>query len=202
MAFKISTTGVVDEVVFHDLGSRKFVHPTIDYDLEQEFRIDEISSSQDVQASIDNNYITVKDENDNLIETVEDSTPVSESDLDTRLDFKYVDDETITSTTSIEYLDKLTCDFTPLSSGNYMVSWYCELVNTVVDHKATVRAFDVTNSDELGVLVSERHDIYVGLSGFKVINLLTPITIKLQFKSDSNNNTARVKRARVLIRRL
>jgi len=61
MAFKITTTGTQDLIVFNDLGARSFSHPTIDYDLEQEFDIDEISKSNDIQNAINQGWITAED---------------------------------------------------------------------------------------------------------------------------------------------
>jgi len=71
MAFKITTTGTLNPVPFADLGKLPgYSHPTIDYDLEQEFTIDEINSSQDVQDAITNGYITVEDEHGNNVTTI------------------------------------------------------------------------------------------------------------------------------------
>jgi len=58
----LSTTGTKDTVIIEDLGSRKFVHPTIDFNLLEEYTAQEISQSDDLQNAIDNGWITLKNE--------------------------------------------------------------------------------------------------------------------------------------------
>lgn len=58
MAFLITTTGSVPSVIFYDLGERTFAHPTTNYNLEDEFTIDEIRYSDDVFASISAGELT------------------------------------------------------------------------------------------------------------------------------------------------
>lgn len=61
--FIINTTGTLDPVIFYDLGYRTFyTADTVNYDLTNEFTLDEIAKSLDVQNSINNGYITAKDE--------------------------------------------------------------------------------------------------------------------------------------------
>lgn len=67
MAFKITTTGTVDPMVFNDLGARSFPHPTVDYDLSRQYSAEEISASNDVAAAIAAGEITAKDADDNPI---------------------------------------------------------------------------------------------------------------------------------------
>ena len=67
MAFYISTTGTLSPVVIDDLGERSFDHPTVYLDLELEYTYDEIVASNDLQAAIDNGYITAYDENMNPV---------------------------------------------------------------------------------------------------------------------------------------
>jgi uncharacterized membrane protein YgcG len=67
MAFKINTTGISSPIIFYDLGERTFNHPTNNYDLELEFTKEEIRASTDIQNAINNNWITVYDEHNNLI---------------------------------------------------------------------------------------------------------------------------------------
>jgi len=65
--YKITTTGTLSPVVFDDLGARSFVHPTVDYDLLQEFTEQEIYESADVQDAIGSGHITVEDKYGNPI---------------------------------------------------------------------------------------------------------------------------------------
>ena len=41
----ITTTGTQNPVTFNDLGGRRYFHPTTDYDLTNEFTLDEIAFS-------------------------------------------------------------------------------------------------------------------------------------------------------------
>jgi hypothetical protein len=62
VAFIVTTTGTQSPVIFNDLGGRTLTHPTTSLDLEIEFSSIELSNSDDVQQSIDNGWITAKDE--------------------------------------------------------------------------------------------------------------------------------------------
>jgi len=70
MAFRITTTGSLNPVVFNDIGGRSFAHPTVDFDLESEFSVDEIAESDDIQDAITNGHITVQDANGESITDV------------------------------------------------------------------------------------------------------------------------------------
>lgn len=59
----LSTTGTLSPVVIEDFGERTFVHPTVGLNLIPEFTIDELSSSDDLQAALTAGYITLEDEN-------------------------------------------------------------------------------------------------------------------------------------------
>jgi len=67
MAFRITTTGTQDPVVFNDLGARSFPHPTVDFDLEQEYSAAEIAASVDVSAALAAGEITAEDADGNPI---------------------------------------------------------------------------------------------------------------------------------------
>jgi hypothetical protein len=59
----LSTTGTLSPVPIADLGLRKFIHPTTDFDLlAEEFYLEEIRDSADLQSAINNGYITIKNE--------------------------------------------------------------------------------------------------------------------------------------------
>jgi hypothetical protein len=64
--FLITTTGTLGTIVFNDLGERTFNHPIVDYDLQQEFEIYELTESEDIQSAIDNGYITVSNGINNI----------------------------------------------------------------------------------------------------------------------------------------
>lgn len=67
MAFLITTTGTPAAVVINDLGKRTFVHPTGLYDLENEYSINELINSGDLQSAISGSEINVVDEYGNTI---------------------------------------------------------------------------------------------------------------------------------------
>lgn len=62
----LTTTGTQDPVEIPDFGLRTFAHPTTDYDLLDEFSLDEIMSSNDLQALVDDEYITISINNRNI----------------------------------------------------------------------------------------------------------------------------------------
>jgi len=82
MAFRITTTGAPDPVVFDDLGARSFSHPTTGYDLLLEFSQDEINNSVDIQDAIDISGITVVDEFGNSITSVSNENIMSRTTYD------------------------------------------------------------------------------------------------------------------------
>ena len=65
--FKITTTGTQDPVEIGDLGKVKFNHPTVDYDLLINFKIEELGESGDLKDLIDDGHIFAKDQFDNSI---------------------------------------------------------------------------------------------------------------------------------------
>lgn len=57
--FLISTTGTLTPVVIDDLGARSFTHPaTLNFDLTDEYTMEEIRDSLDLRAAIDAGYLT------------------------------------------------------------------------------------------------------------------------------------------------
>lgn len=67
MIIKLTTTGTLSPVPIRDLGAISFSHPTTDFILSEMFTLDEIAESEDLQDAIDNGYIFLTDENDNVI---------------------------------------------------------------------------------------------------------------------------------------
>jgi hypothetical protein len=73
-----STTGVQDPVEFPDLGSRQYAHPTVDYDLSEEFAGDRILDSDSFAAALTNGWITVKANDGSTITDPDDLWQVGE----------------------------------------------------------------------------------------------------------------------------
>lgn len=67
----LSTTGTQSPVVLEDLGGRSFTHPTTDFNLLNEYGTDKLAKSDDLQGAIDSGYITLRDENNVLLNSVE-----------------------------------------------------------------------------------------------------------------------------------
>jgi hypothetical protein len=79
MIYKVSTTGTQGSVVFDDLGGRTLTHPTVDLDLGLEYSDDELLDSADLQAAIDNGYITLSEKSNYPITEIEAETIISGS---------------------------------------------------------------------------------------------------------------------------
>lgn len=58
MSFLITTTGTLTPMTIDDLGARTFTHPTVSYDLEQEYTIEEIRESVDLGVLLDAGHVT------------------------------------------------------------------------------------------------------------------------------------------------
>jgi len=75
MGLYLTTTGTLDPVIVDDLGARSFPHPTVDFDLMDEFTEDEVQSSRDLQALIDAGHIIIKDDEGDLVPIVQEAGP-------------------------------------------------------------------------------------------------------------------------------
>lgn len=80
MVFSITTTGLQASVVFNDLGARTFNHPTVNFNLTNEFTIEEIKGSLDIFNAIDLGYITATLDGVNITSSNLDSLLVSITD--------------------------------------------------------------------------------------------------------------------------
>jgi hypothetical protein len=80
MAFIITTTSSLPggQLVIPEFGDRTYNHPLVSYNLEEEFDRDEIRVSATIQNAIDNGWITVVDEANNLITQLTDLQVSSE----------------------------------------------------------------------------------------------------------------------------
>lgn len=58
MSFLITTTGTLGTVVLDDMGARTFVHPTVAFDLNVEYALEEIRDSKDLGNMLDLGHIT------------------------------------------------------------------------------------------------------------------------------------------------
>jgi hypothetical protein len=76
----ITTTGTTSPVSFRDLGGRSFSHPTTNFELTTEYKIETIRDSLDFFSAITSGYITVKDEYDISILVQADMFPIFRTD--------------------------------------------------------------------------------------------------------------------------
>ena len=70
MAVYLTTTGTESPIVIDDWGKRTFTHPTTDYDLLDEFTIDEIRVSTDLQAYVDSEAVVITNHHNEVIKNL------------------------------------------------------------------------------------------------------------------------------------
>lgn len=76
MQILLSTTGTLQTINIPEFGGRIFEHPVVDFNLYNEFSIEEIRSSETIFGLLTNNHITLTDEYGRLV------TPESLKQLD------------------------------------------------------------------------------------------------------------------------
>lgn len=59
MIFKVSTTGISEQINLYDLGDRELIHPVVDLDLGLEYAEYELMSSQDLRMAIDSGKLII-----------------------------------------------------------------------------------------------------------------------------------------------
>jgi hypothetical protein len=83
MKILLSTTGTQNTVNIRDLDGLTIAHPTTNFDLLGQFELDVIFRSLDLQYAIDNNYVTILDDDGRTVVDVGvDLAPVAEIKLD------------------------------------------------------------------------------------------------------------------------
>ena len=70
MQILVSTTGTLGTVSFGDLAGFELTHPTVDYNLLEQFTLDNIFRSSSLQSAITSGYVTVKDDVNYVISNV------------------------------------------------------------------------------------------------------------------------------------
>lgn len=113
--------------------------------------------------------------------------------------FEVFNDDTISSTTSTSPQTKLTATTDTDRQGKYVVQWSFELTNsgnnaisnTIIQWKPTSSG---TWSDLLNLeLLIPRSEVYVPVSGFRVIDLMVTSTIDLRIQYYRTDGTVRIK---------
>lgn len=115
----------------------------------------------------------------------------------------YAASDTVTSSTTTVYTDKVTLTVTPLATDDYMLFWHCELVSSNSNRNLQIQILkDGISQTEVGEYgqYTFATGIYFNLDGFQKF-ALTPIstTFKIQFKT--NSGTIYIKNARLMLRR-
>jgi hypothetical protein len=118
---KLTTTGNLATVIINDLGRIEFHHPVTDYPLSDEFTPNEIYESDDLQDAITNNYILLTDENDNPINSAEDSIVAD-----------IVNDEA--SGDNVVWSSNKIIDYTNYENADWDVTSVAEMLETVSNH--------------------------------------------------------------------
>jgi hypothetical protein len=89
------------------LGTGDFVHPVSNYDLAQDFSLEEIAASEDVQSAMDQSWITVVDENGDAISSIKDiidTNNASEIHYDPTVPANWIDPDPSTVETALDTL--------------------------------------------------------------------------------------------------
>ncbi len=117
-------------------------------------------------------------------------------------EYEYSSDEVESTTTSTTFQNKLTLITAALPAGDYHISWYCEINNSVAQQNTAARAR--INGVEVGFF--ERSSItansYIAFSGIRKETLTNAAhTLDIEFKN-SAGGTAKIRRTRIEIYRI
>jgi len=116
----------------------------------------------------------------------------------------YVEDETVSSTTDkVNWQPKLRMNFTPPSTGDYLLEWSLEFSNSKYD-KSTYVQIELDDITQINHMVSDpdRAGEYTNYSGLKKLNFADTNlhTIDVEFKAEAD--TASIRRVRLDIIKL
>ncbi len=118
--------------------------------------------------------------------------------------FEYADDDGESQTTSTTYIEKLKLTTSDLIAGDYLIT-YCAEVTITSGFKTVDVICDLDDVDELGQKRFDSQDDveYMSFSGFKKKTLSAGIhTIDIDYKSAGSPEVAKIRRARIYIRKL
>lgn len=124
--------------------------------------------------------------------TITDSTPVFGA------QFQQTSDETVSTTNSTTWQEKLKMTTTNLPSGTYRISWYCELNST--NGSTEVQAMVMLNDTiVLGFCGEEPDDAanIIPFCGFHYRSLSGINTIDIDFRRQQNGNNVSIRSARI-----
>mgnify|MGYP001571210172 FL=1 len=113
--------------------------------------------------------------------------------------YTYAESESESSTTSASYQQKLKLTTPSLSSGNYLIQFYCEITSTDNDGIAAIVELDDTTT--IAEMKDDRHhseDYFKPFSGFKQVTLTSGVhEIDIDYRK--LGGTAKIRRARISI---
>lgn len=116
--------------------------------------------------------------------------------------------QTSTVITYPDYLTKLEGTTTEIESGQYVINWFFEIANSGNNNSSWSRVQWKRSSDIDYIHLSEtdnfvgRSDKFLPVSGFVVVNVMTPDTIDFRVQFAREGATARIQNVNVYIFRV
>jgi len=115
----------------------------------------------------------------------------------------YVEDETVSGTTDTAWQQKFRMNFTPPSTGNYLLEWSIEITNSKAG-SSTFARIELDDTTQINHIIKEPAIIaeYTNCSGFKKLNFVDTNlhTIDVDFKAEAD--TASIRRVRLSMRKI
>jgi len=118
-------------------------------------------------------------------------------------DTAYTEDETVSSTTNTAWQQKLRMNFTPPSTGDYLLEWSVEITNSKAGSATYVR-IERDDTTQINHVIQEPSIVgeYTNSSGFKKLNFVdTDLhTVDVDWKAEGD--TASIRRVRLSMRKI
>jgi len=119
------------------------------------------------------------------------------------IDTAYVADETVSATTDIAWQQKFRMNFTPPSTGDYLLEWSLEITNSKSGSSTYVK-IELDDITQINHIVREPAIVgeFTNCSGFKKLNFVDTNlhTIDVDFKAEAD--TASIRRVRLSMRKI
>lgn len=212
----VTTTGTAATVTLNDLDTLKvLVHPVVDYDLELEFTVLDLSTSQDLQNALNQGWIILKDEQGNLTTSVS-SGDIREDEKDDIIElieaysgpsaapyFAYSRSTTfMTTDVTNAYTTYISLTPTLPALGEYKLEWSytwshdsssSDFVSRITVNGTSIMEHIQEPKDSAGSGNGGTDQRHLA-QGFDVLSLSGTPTIVLEFKTSKKNNDASIHR--------
>jgi hypothetical protein len=189
----ISTTGILSPVVIADFGNRTFTHPTIDYEITQEYAFEELFNSRDVIDHLTAGNIIFRDPFGALITTKEGLYQASVKPVATR--FVKTAGETIFSHRAVIVDNGLVYLFDPTNVLHY--GRVVGISNNAVSAGSEVE-ITIEGQTLNGIVFIPNTVYYAGPSG--VLTNIMPTSHSRQMVGFSIDNTSMIVRINRLVK--